>query len=85
MDTTPLRILEPFSLSLFLSSLPQVRDGSTVSSPLIGTYCGNTMPAMLQSTQRSMYIRFKTDMSVSNHGFTAAYDSAMEGKPLVLM
>ncbi|XP_021476232.2 cubilin [Oncorhynchus mykiss] len=57
----------------------EVRDGSTVSSPLIGTYCGNTMPAMLQSTQRSMYIRFKTDSSVSNHGFTAAYDSAMEG------
>ncbi|KAL2085662.1 hypothetical protein ACEWY4_018982 [Coilia grayii] len=57
----------------------EVRDGSSSSSPVIGRYCGNQMPSMLQSTQRSMYIRFKTDASVSNHGFTAAYDSIIEG------
>lgn len=27
-----------------------------------------------------MYIRFKTDSSVSNRGFEAAYDSALEGE-----
>ncbi|XP_046880031.1 cubilin [Hypomesus transpacificus] len=57
----------------------EVRDGSTVSSPLIGQYCGGTAPPMIRSTQRSLYIRFKTDASVSNMGFTAAYDKVMDG------
>ncbi|XP_059183305.1 cubilin [Centropristis striata] len=57
----------------------EVRDGSTPSSPLLGTFCGVQMPPRLQSTQKSMYIRFKTDSSVSNHGFEAAYGSALEG------
>ena len=35
---------------------------------------------MIRSTQRSLYIRFKTDASVSNMGFTAAYDKVMDGK-----
>ncbi|XP_037612385.1 cubilin [Sebastes umbrosus] len=57
----------------------EVRDGSTSSSPLLGTFCGINIPPRLQSTQRSMYIRFKTDSSISNHGFEAAYGSALEG------
>uniref|UniRef100_A0AAQ4PGY7 Cubilin n=1 Tax=Gasterosteus aculeatus aculeatus TaxID=481459 RepID=A0AAQ4PGY7_GASAC len=57
----------------------EVRDGSTSNSPLLGTFCGAEVPPRLQSTQRSMYIRFKTDSSVSNRGFEAAYDSALEG------
>ncbi|XP_030624670.1 LOW QUALITY PROTEIN: cubilin [Chanos chanos] len=57
----------------------EVRDGPSASSPLIGQYCGTQVPGMLQSTQRSMYIRFKTDSSVSNHGFSAEYSSAIEG------
>nr|XP_033495310.1 cubilin [Epinephelus lanceolatus] len=57
----------------------EVRDGSTSSSPLLGLFCGVNMPPLLQSTQRSMYIRFKTDSSVSNNGFEAAYGSALEG------
>uniref|UniRef100_A0A673AMU3 Cubilin n=1 Tax=Sphaeramia orbicularis TaxID=375764 RepID=A0A673AMU3_9TELE len=57
----------------------EVRDGSTSSSPLLGTFCGGGIPPRLQSSQRSMYVRFKTDSSVSNHGFEAAYSSALEG------
>ncbi|XP_017555843.2 cubilin [Pygocentrus nattereri] len=57
----------------------EVRDGATSSSPLIGRYCGSQAPAMLQSTQRHMYILFSTDASVTNHGFTAEYGSVMEG------
>ncbi|XP_056155801.1 cubilin [Lampris incognitus] len=57
----------------------EVRDGSTSSSPLLGTFCGSQIPALLQSTQRSIYIRFKTDASLSNRGFAASYGSAMEG------
>uniref|UniRef100_A0A4W6DZJ2 CUB domain-containing protein n=1 Tax=Lates calcarifer TaxID=8187 RepID=A0A4W6DZJ2_LATCA len=57
-----------------------VRDGSLSSSPLLGKFCGIQIPPRLQSTQRSMYIKFKTDSSVSNHGFEAAYSSALEGE-----
>lgn len=60
--------------------LLQVRDGPMPSSPLLGTYCGAEIPPRLQSTQRSMYIRFVTDSSVSNYGFEAAYDSALKGE-----
>uniref|UniRef100_A0A671XF39 Cubilin n=1 Tax=Sparus aurata TaxID=8175 RepID=A0A671XF39_SPAAU len=48
-------------------------------SPLLGTFCGASIPPRVQSTQRSMYVRFKTDSSVNNHGFEAAYGSALEG------
>uniref|UniRef100_A0A4W4F6Q8 Cubilin n=1 Tax=Electrophorus electricus TaxID=8005 RepID=A0A4W4F6Q8_ELEEL len=57
----------------------EVRDGATSSAPLIGRYCGNQVPSMLQSTQSHMHIVFSTDASVSNHGFTAEYSSVMEG------
>lgn len=61
----------------------QVRDGSMSSSPLLGKYCGVAIPPMLQSTQSSMYIRFKTDASVNNFGFEAAYGSAIEGESYI--
>lgn len=64
-------------------SVFQVRDGSTSSSPLLGTFCGVEMPPRLQSSQKSMYIKFKTDSSVSNYGFEAAYGSALQGKSSV--
>ncbi|MGH0144022.1 UNVERIFIED_CONTAM: hypothetical protein FKN15_047101, partial [Acipenser sinensis] len=57
----------------------ELRDGATASSPLIGKYCGTQIPAPAQSTQRSMYIRFVTDSSVTNFGFTAEYGSAEAG------
>ncbi|XP_028288640.1 cubilin [Parambassis ranga] len=57
----------------------EIRDGATSSSPLLGTFCGTNIPPRLQSTQRSMYVRFKTDSSISNRGFEAAYGSAIEG------
>ncbi|KAM4718445.1 cubilin [Anableps anableps] len=57
----------------------EVRDGPSPSSPLLGKFCGDQIPPRLQSTQKSMYIQFRTDSSVNNHGFEAAFDSAIEG------
>ncbi|KAG9276492.1 cubilin [Astyanax mexicanus] len=57
----------------------EVRDGATSSSPLLGRFCGTQVPPMLQSTQKQMYIVFNTDASVTNHGFTAEYASAIQG------
>ncbi|XP_068604308.1 cubilin [Brachionichthys hirsutus] len=57
----------------------EVRDGPMSNSPLLGTFCGNDIPPWLQSTQKSIFIHFKTDSSVNNHGFEAAYGIALEG------
>ncbi|XP_064410135.1 cubilin [Latimeria chalumnae] len=56
----------------------EVRDGATADSPLIGKYCGLAIPPPSESTQRSLYVRFKTDSSTSNYGFTAQYGSMNE-------
>ncbi|XP_061094184.1 cubilin [Conger conger] len=57
----------------------EVRDGSTANSPLIGRYCGNLVPDLVQSTQRSMFVRFWADGSINSHGFTAQYESTEGG------
>ncbi|XP_053714419.1 cubilin isoform X1 [Synchiropus splendidus] len=57
----------------------EVRDGPTSSSPELGRFCGTSIPPRLQSTQRSMFVRFKTDSSVNNLGFLADYSAAIEG------
>lgn len=57
----------------------EVRDGSSSSSPLLGTFCGFLMPPRLESSQTSMYVRFVTDSSHSNQGFVADYGQAIQG------
>ncbi|XP_072307339.1 cubilin [Eucyclogobius newberryi] len=57
----------------------QVRDGASSSAPLLGTFCGTQIPPRLQSTQKSLYVHFQTDSSVSNLGFLADYGRAIEG------
>ncbi|KAM9333329.1 LOW QUALITY PROTEIN: cubilin [Pholidichthys leucotaenia] len=59
------------------SDFVEVRDGSSSSSPLLGRFCSTEVPPRLQSSQRSMYIQFRTN-SINNHGFEAAFDSALE-------
>uniref|UniRef100_UPI00398F64EE cubilin n=1 Tax=Pristiophorus japonicus TaxID=55135 RepID=UPI00398F64EE len=57
----------------------EVKDGAVVDSPLIGKYCGTIIPPIVQSVQRSMYIKFKTDSKMANNGFQATYGSAEKG------
>uniref|UniRef100_A0A3B3TUW7 CUB domain-containing protein n=1 Tax=Poecilia latipinna TaxID=48699 RepID=A0A3B3TUW7_9TELE len=51
----------------------EVRDGRMETDPLIGKYCGSTLPAPIRSSSNSLWIRFKSDSSVSRAGFRAAY------------
>nr|DBA25188.1 TPA: hypothetical protein GDO54_012746 [Pyxicephalus adspersus] len=58
----------------------EVRDGSTEDSTLIGKYCGSEVPLIpAYSTQTSLYVKFVTDASPTNHGFSASYSSLLEG------
>ena len=52
----------------------QVRDGTSETDPLIGKYCGSTLPAPITSRSSSLWIRFKSDGSVTRAGFRAMYE-----------
>lgn len=54
--------------------ISQVRDGTGETDPLIGKYCGSTLPAPILSTTNGLWIRFKSDSSVSRAGFRAMYE-----------
>ncbi|CAB3235739.1 unnamed protein product [Arctia plantaginis] len=53
----------------------EVRDGPDVNSTLLGRFCGGSehIPPVQTSTHNFMYIRFKSDMTISGTGFYANY------------
>ena len=51
----------------------KVRDGRGETDRLIGKYCGSTLPAPIRSTSNTLWVRFKSDSSVQEAGFRAAY------------
>jgi len=53
-----------------------VYDGETTSAPVLGTYSGSTLPAMLQSTGQHMLVTFTSNSSVQNNGFLAEYSTS---------
>jgi len=59
-----------------------IYDGDSTKSPLIASISG-TLPAGTQytSTQRYMFVRFASDPSVSDKGFSANYVSSVQGSP----
>ncbi|XP_069504454.1 cubilin [Ambystoma mexicanum] len=61
------------------SGYVEVRDGSSIDSPLIGKYCGQDLPPPIRSTQRFLFVKFQTDGSTSNHGFMAQFHSLDKG------
>ncbi|CAM9270170.1 unnamed protein product, partial [Lampetra planeri] len=42
----------------------EVRDGGSEADPLIGKFCGNSLPAPISSSSNHLWIRFKSDSSV---------------------
>ena len=44
-------------------------DGSTDTSPLLGTLCGNVLPAVIASTQNFIMIQIATDHVFVYNGF----------------
>ncbi|XP_053373742.1 deleted in malignant brain tumors 1 protein-like isoform X2 [Mercenaria mercenaria] len=56
-----------------------IYDGPSVTSPLIGRYCGDVMPsAQIRSTSNTLTINFITDSSVTSAGFRAAYNTTYD-------
>lgn len=52
-----------------------VYDGETTNDPIIGTFTGNSVPAIFNSTSDKMLIRFTSDGANTAPGFLAEYKS----------
>ena len=51
----------------------EVRDGHNVSGTLLGRYCGFQAPFTVYSSDRYMWIRFKTNWDTNLPGFQAFF------------
>ncbi|KAJ8307340.1 hypothetical protein KUTeg_015424, partial [Tegillarca granosa] len=51
----------------------QIRNGDSRDSPLIGKYCGTTLPAPITSSGEHLWLNFRSDYSVANNGFRLEY------------
>eukprot|EP00058_Branchiostoma_floridae_P010524 XP_002596012.1 hypothetical protein BRAFLDRAFT_123740 [Branchiostoma floridae] len=59
----------------------KVYDGASVSSPVLGTFCGTSVPASLVSSSNHMTVRFVSDSSITETGFSATF-SAVDTAPV---
>ncbi|XP_055860294.1 uncharacterized protein LOC106054907 [Biomphalaria glabrata] len=51
----------------------RVLDGNTSGSRAIGQYCGNSSPIALRSSGQSLYVQFRSDISITGRGFKAQF------------
>ncbi|BHF63167.1 Bone morphoproteintic protein 1 [Sparganum proliferum] len=64
---------KPAHSSSCISEYVEARDGYHSGSPLIGRYCGNTLPNMLLSSSSRMVIEYVRSAGQSGTGFEATY------------
>ena len=50
-----------------------IYDGTDRSAPLLGTFCGESLPDAVTSSDNTMIVRFKTDRSETRSGFSIYY------------
>lgn len=64
--------LQPCSTS-FSHDRVELYDGTGTHALARGIYCGTTLPGVLLSSDRSLYVAFRTDSSLVGTGFAASY------------
>lgn len=57
----------------------EIRNGGTITSPLIGKFCGSKLPPLLSSFSNQLYITFKSDQSRNYAGFEMEWDATATG------
>ncbi|XP_069688891.1 cubilin [Periplaneta americana] len=57
----------------------EIRNGGTELAPLIGKFCGTTIPRSIPSLSNQIYLRFKTDSSGMYRGFRITWDGTTTG------
>lgn len=58
----------------------EIRNGDSLTSPLIGRYCSNEIPKTFRSLTNKLLIFFKSDNSISARGFAIDWQSSLSGK-----
>ena len=59
-------------------------DGDSNSAPIIGEYCGNSIPNNQISSTNSVLILFESDGSVAKSGFHLEYQNPFTGKQRII-
>lgn len=81
-----LQISHPFAVepgSLCAMDFLEVRDGAFGFSPLIGRFCSRLPPPEneeIRSTSRYLWLRFRSDSTLSHDGFRAMFHFQKVGK-----
>ncbi|NXH11671.1 CUBN protein, partial [Bucco capensis] len=57
----------------------EVRNGSDVESPLLGRFCGNTVPSPIFPQNHVVYLRFKSDFAGAHDGYEITWTSSPSG------
>ncbi|XP_013797015.2 cubilin [Apteryx mantelli] len=57
----------------------EVRNGSDGQSPLLGRFCGNTVPSPIFPKNHIVYLHFKSDTSVAHDGYEITWTSSSSG------
>ena len=57
----------------------EIRNGGNSYSPLIGQFCGDTMPDTIKSFSNQLYLKFYSDSSRNGKGFEIEWDGTATG------
>ena len=70
--------------NLFLFSLDSltIYDGDSSTSPMMGKYCGDSIPPSHVSSSNEVLIHFQSDGSVKRAGFKMEYNPSGEEKDI---
>ncbi|CAJ0944944.1 unnamed protein product, partial [Mesorhabditis belari] len=58
----------------------EIFDGASPSAPLLGLFCGSSLPSTTISSSNQIFVFFMADGSVSRRGFHATYQSECGGE-----
>ncbi|EGW02057.1 Cubilin [Cricetulus griseus] len=57
----------------------EIRDGGYETSPLLGRYCGSVLPPLIISHSNKLWLKFKTDSTYTQRGFSASWVGSSTG------
>ena len=57
----------------------EIRNGGYLTSPLLGRFCGNRIPATIPSFSNQLFLKFSSDNSLSARGFEVMWDGTATG------
>jgi hypothetical protein len=69
----PMKVAKLYETDVAL--IAQIYDGSSSSSQLLGTYCGQSKPDQIVSKFNTLFLEFKTDATLGFEGWKANYSS----------